>query len=94
MRANRGGRLPNSKNQMGKVLMELREEFKTANKIMPIIAEVENAEDDSQEITPTVTVVKINKIERQQIRKNPFFRYPKPIDEKNSLSNCDFGNGK
>jgi len=36
--------LPNSKNMMGKMLMELREEFKSQKKLLPVNADVDGGE--------------------------------------------------
>lgn len=39
--------MPNSKNMMGKVLMELREEYKATKKIMPVEAEGVNVDEET-----------------------------------------------
>ena len=62
-----GGRLPNSKNMMGKVLMELRNEFKSSNKIVPLDAPVENTGEDMEAgRSKNVRITEIIKMHRRK----------------------------
>jgi hypothetical protein len=39
---------------MGKMLMELREEYKNSKKIMPVEADIENADGEECDVVPTL----------------------------------------